>query len=224
MAYRTILLPIFIGILLGASPTFARTAPAQQMSISGVYTFPNSSVNETETPQRIPFAWSQLKRDADQICVTLTTTGLPPGAYTLWWVAFNKPQHCQAPAGLEAARCSSPDLLNVDAEPAVFGSGIGGVIGDEGVALFNACVSEHEFPADVLLGPGLTRTRHAEIHVALRYHCGAPELSNPRLLGEQISRFGGGCTAETQTPSGEANPTLLEGTCTCNDVHFAIHP
>ena len=73
--------------------------------------------------------YSTLRRISDSVRYDLHSTGLPPGAYTVWAVAFNNPDEC-------IDGCNGEDLLRTEPNPAVFWL-IGGLVGDDGVGDFH---------------------------------------------------------------------------------------
>ena len=148
--------------------------------------------------------------------MNISNKALPDGVYTVWWTAFNNPEHCTAPVAVGGAKCGGDDDF---ANPAVQASTLwatGGIVGPDGVGYFNACLKEKEFPGQHFDDIGLTDAQGAEIHLILRSHCEA-EYGTPALLGEQITLFGGGCTAIT---GGEG----IGGDCPCANIQFAVHP
>ncbi|MGH9672107.1 MAG: hypothetical protein ACRD44_02920, partial [Bryobacteraceae bacterium] len=71
------------------------------------------------------------------------TTGLTPGAYTIWIVIFNQPENCASPGG-----CMAPDLAN----PGVDGSvvyGTGSIVGMDMVANFHGSLSAGAPPMEL---------------------------------------------------------------------------
>jgi hypothetical protein len=177
----------------------------------------------------VPGGKSELFRSDDEICMNIHTKALREGAYTIWWFAFNSPEHCTSPVAVGRARCGSGDVGNTAVNASVLWA-TGGIVGPDGVGYFNACLDENKLPPPPQsqdidgLGPGLADARGAEIHLWVRSHCAAewtptPPSVTPVLLGEQITRYGGGCTMET---GGGAFGML--GDCDCTDLQFAIHP
>jgi hypothetical protein len=131
---------------------------------------------------------AKLTRSEDAVWLSINTTGLPAGAYTLWWVIFNNPEAC-------INGCSEEDLAN----PAVMGTvfrATGGVVSSNGVGHFRAHLEEGEIPSGVgeILLPGgpLLDAQRAEIHVVLRYHGPVVE----RILTKQTTTQWGGCSVE----------------------------
>jgi hypothetical protein len=128
-----------------------------------------------------------LQRGEDWIQVTLHTSGLPAGAYTVWWVIFANPAGCSTP-------CSDDDLLNPEAVVSVFWA-TGGVVRDNGIANFQARYTIGDdlgFPGmQHILGDGLLDPQTAEIHNILKYH--GPASADPDVLYDQTHTLLGSC-------------------------------
>jgi hypothetical protein len=207
---RLVLISIVVSLLAVVPPVSAEQG---KHSTSKLWTIADNKA--------VPGAKSRLFRSDDEICMNISTKALPEGAYTIWWIVFNNPEQCTSPAPVGGARCGSGDqLLNTPVNySAVWATG--GLVGPDGVGYFNACLKENTLPAPPQLpdvdGAGLMDAQGAEIHLAVRYHCEA-ESGTPALLGDQITRFGGGCTPETNFGLG------MVGDCPCANLQFAIHP
>lgn len=210
-ALRLALISVVVSLVAAVPPVYAEP---RKHSTSKLWTLADT--------EAVPGARSRLLRSDDNICMNINTRTLPEGAYTVWWFVFNSPEHCTSPAPVGGARCGPGDhLLNTPVNfSAVWATG--GIVGPHGVGYFSACLEENELPdlpqKQDVDGAGLADARGAEIHLNVRFHC-AGEYGTPALLGEQITRFGGGCTADT----GGVNFGTL-GDCPCTDLQFAIHP
>jgi hypothetical protein len=150
---------------------------------------------------------AKLTRTDDAIQLSINTTGLPAGAYTLWWVIFNNPEAC-------VDGCSEEDLGN----PAVMGTvfrATGGIVDANGVGHFRAYLQEGEVPsgvAEVLLPGGpLLDAQKAEIHVVLRYHGPVVE----RIAMKQTTTHYGGCSVAA--PAQEVDPVPSDRLYPCYD-------
>ncbi len=168
-----------------------------ETSISNMYVFPDSNN---------PVAGVVVAtRDPNSITASISTSELMAGgAYSIWWVIFNRPQFCSDPCGLD-------DLLpiNPSADPRVDASllwGSGFVADADGAANVTVRLRRNHPPGEVRFGPGLKRVAHAEAHVVLRSHGSAI----PGMVAEQTGSFGGGC--------GPA-PTFAG----CANVQFSVH-
>ena len=110
--------------------------------------------------------FATLKRGDDWIRSNIHTSGLPAGTYTVWWVIFNDPEHCDGP-------CDGGDLLNPDAGVTIFFA-TGGVIGENGIANFRAHYTEGddlgEPDTQHVLGDGALDPSRAEVHMIIKYH------------------------------------------------------
>jgi hypothetical protein len=206
-ALRLALISVVVGLLIAVPRVDA--APKKR-STSKLWTSADT--------EAVPDARSRLVRRNNEICMDISTSALPEGAYTIWWFVFNNPEHCTSPAPVGGARCGGDDDF---ANPAVNVSGLwstGNIVGPDGIGHFSACLAENTFPGQELGGPGLTDAQGAEIHLVVRSHCAA-EYGRPARLGAQLTLFGGNCTEETG--GGELGP---RGTCDCANPQFAIHP
>ncbi len=163
---------------------------------------------------------AKLRREESAISIRINTTGLPPGAYTNWWVVFNNPSACTAP-------CDLDDLFNLTQRAAVQSSvlfGAGGIVTDTGVGHFQAHLEEGVLPTgpgQVGFGPGLLNAEGAEIHYLVRYH--GPASSDPTILQKQISHIAGGCVNLAPMPGQPGNdPIAAHRLFPCYDVQAAM--
>ncbi len=115
----------------------------------------------------IVFGESTLTRTDHGVSIRLTTSGLPPGAYTAWWVVVNNPD-------------TAPGTRTV-------GRAAGHVVGQSGNATFAAHLKEGEILQGhpTLSGGSLQDARRAEIRMVIRYH--GPV--DPRRVHEQTHTF-----------------------------------
>lgn len=123
---------------------------------------------------------SVLKREDDELSYKIKTSGLPPGAYTNWWVIFNNPENC-------IDGCDVPDLFNPAVNASVFWA-TGGIVGADGKAKFEAEIEIGELPTDhpdqifAGLDLGLTNPMGAEVHIIIKYHGPVAEDEHDRWL------------------------------------------
>jgi hypothetical protein len=159
---------------------------------------------------------AKLTRSGGEVWIKINTTGLPPGAYTNWWVIFNNPAAC-------IDGCDVADLFSGD--PAIGGSilfATGGIISHTGVGHFTAHLAEGELPTlpgQVFLGTGLTDAQGAEIHYILKTH-GAPS-SDPEILDKQLTTVYGGCIGGPNHPE---DPVPEHRLFECYDPQAAAFP
>jgi hypothetical protein len=113
-----------------------------------------------------------LTRTSKGISFKIYTSGLEPGANTVWIVIFNKPQNCM---GGGPGICMAPDL----ADSAVQGSvvaGSGYLVGADGIANFSGSLDEGSPPEGIQMNVpggtanGLKNSKKAEIHLVVRKH------------------------------------------------------
>ena len=149
---------------------------------------------------------STLTRMADGVSMTFETSGLQDGAYSVWWVIYNDPDDCSD------ADCNLDDVLpppgNSAAKVSVLWA-TGGMVGDDGVGSFRASLDANSPLGQVAWGveQGLMNPRDAVIHLVLQSH--GPAV--PGSVGEQITRFNGGCPG----------PGLVNAPC--GNVQAAVH-
>ena len=167
---------------------------AQNLSETTVFNYADAS--------EIEGTYSQLFRSENAVAMELRTSGLMPEApYTVWWVIFNNPAAC-------SDACDANDLfaedgslsLNEAAEISILFAD-GAMSDAEGNGNFSAVLTQDRPFGQVLVGPGLTATQDAEIHLVVRTH---GELI-PELAYGQLSQ-GSACTD-----------------CYKKDVQFAVH-
>ncbi len=131
--------------------------------------------------------FATLKRGDDWIRSNIHTSGLPAGTYTVWWVIFNDPEHCDGP-------CDENDLLNPDAGVSIFFA-TGGIVGENGIANLRAHYVDGEDRGEPgtqdVLGDGALDPSRAEVHMIIKYH--GPPSDDPDTLWEQTHTLLGGC-------------------------------
>lgn len=185
-------------VLLGAVLTVTATGPGGVSAATTVSTAPvvafmaagdvGGGVLEPGTtfpPTSRGFA--TLERGSNWVQVNIQSSGLPAGAYTVWWVVFNTPDGC-------AGGCGEDDLLNPDANVSVFWAA-GGIVQDNGVSNFR---DRHAMGDDLgepgsqhILGDGSLNPAWAEIHNVIKYH--GPASNDLETLHEQTHTILGGC-------------------------------
>ena len=180
----TAVVVLLVGVLA------VQAAPAQRSSV------PMHPAGDPHTD--IEGRSSALVRTDNGVSMTIHTSGLDAGAYTIWWVIFNDPSQCSD------EECGEDDVLpppgNEDAGVSVLRA-TGHVVGKSGKGNFGAGLSVGD-TSEALWGPGLTNPRGAEIHLIVRSH---GEVI-PGEVNDQIHTVNGGC------PPNE-----------CVDVQMALH-
>jgi hypothetical protein len=126
---------------------------------------------------------AMLVRTDKGVTMTIHTSGLDPGAaYTVWWVIYNNPEHCQSDL------CTDPpDFGNPDVQATLLHA-TGHVIGNNRVGNFAAHLAEGDPSSGDELG--LVDASKAQIELVVRSH-GQPI---PGMVKEQITMFNGGCS------------------------------
>jgi hypothetical protein len=170
---------------------FVTAAPAQK-DRSGNLKSSISKVTLFGTTTVVPAAGSTLSRNNEGVYWNISTSGLPVGeVVTLWVAVFNDPSYC-APAG-----CSAPDLNNPFVNGSLQYAG-GAIVGVNGRADFSGYLAAGDntgaafpFPGLPNPAPGIVNPKAADIHLVIRKH--GPANSDPTILQQQLSSFGGGC-------------------------------
>ena len=153
---------------------------------------------------------SKLVRHMDWLQFSIHTSGLPPGAYTVWWVIVNDPSECSA------TPCTILDIVfNPDTEAAVFWA-TGGIVLENGIGNFSDRTHVGELPGGdgqiFQPGPGgLQNPMGAEVHLIVKYH--GPASDDPEVLYEQTHTLLGSCDSGANAqPNGQ-----------CFDPQAAVH-
>jgi hypothetical protein len=124
---------------------------------------------------------AKLLRGEDFVQLNAHTTGLPPGAYTVWWGFINKPEMCAVPGA-----CTPVDIFNPITDGSVFWA-TGGLVQENGVGNFNARVYAGTLPQGedqiLLAGNGLTNVQGAVVFSVIKYH--GPASDDPAELYAQ---------------------------------------
>lgn len=165
-------------------------------------------------------SFATLKRGKNYIQFNIHTTGLPQGAYTVWYVIFNDPSICTTanPAG---GACDLPDLLGAK-------TGIvwatGGIVQANGIGNFQDRIyvgenrDETAFRGGDLASP-LASPDGAEVHLIIKYHGLA--ANDPDVLYSQTHTLIGNCGADEGANSYYAGPLFM---IQCFDPQVAIFP
>lgn len=132
---------------------------------------------------------STFVRTRDAVLYTIQTSGLPPGAYTVWWVVINRPDLCSS------TPCTEEDIFfNPAVESSVFWS-TGGIVRENGIANFHDRLRIGDnlgTPGDQhVFGPGLLYPMTAEVHNIIKYH--GPASEDPGILQLQLTTLLGDC-------------------------------
>jgi hypothetical protein len=133
---------------------------------------------------------STLRRGDDWLSYNIHTTGLPPGAYTNWWIIWNYPENCSDGA------CDDDDFVNPDnpAGVSVFWA-TGGIVQENGVGNFHGRAKVGELPGGEdqvpIPGPGLVNPKTALVLNIIKYH--GPASDDPDDLFLQTYTLTGLC-------------------------------
>jgi len=164
---------------------------------------------------------STLHRNKNGITVNFKAENLHPGAYTIWWVIWNKPQECEVPG-----ECLDGDFaIADDVEVEVMYAG-GNVVGNNGKGNFSGhlnvddasgSINEEFFGLNSYGGLQSGNTFDAEVHVVLRTH--GPAV--PGLVNEQIGSYEGGCDDPLLYLPFTVYPDVIGE---CADIAAAVFP
>ncbi len=159
---------------------------------------------------------SVLDRQSDKLRYRISTNGLPPGAYTNWWIIFNHPEFCEGGPEL----CNGDDLfLNPDVNGTVFWA-TGGIVKDDGIGKFRARIHADEVPQEegqLIFGDGLEpgQAEAAVVHLVVKYH--GPPSDDPDVLYDQTHTLLGHCD------QGVNGVIADNGSLQCFDPQFVAH-
>ncbi|MBT8234894.1 MAG: hypothetical protein KJO04_01770 [Bacteroidia bacterium] len=164
---------------------------------------------------------STLHRNKNGITANFKAENLYPGAYTLWWVIWNKPGECE-----ESGACLDTDFASADdVEVEVMYAG-GHVVSNNGKANISAhlnvddaseSINEDFFELGTYGGLQAGNTFAAEVHLVLRTH--GPVV--PGIVNEQINSYEGGCDDPLQYGPFTEYPNVVGE---CADIAAAVFP
>lgn len=135
------------------------------------------------------------------ITATMTSAALTPDyAYSIWWVVFNRPQHCAVPK-----QCQISDLANDAVKPSVFWGG--GLLADsDGYGTTQLELRRGRTDRELFANTknyGLQNLKDAEIHLVLRTH---EDIGMAGTVAKQIGTANEACPAAG-----------------CRNVFFSVH-
>lgn len=137
---------------------------------------------------------SVLKRKADRIEYNVSTTGLPPGAYTNWIVTIDNPGNCLT------SPCTDVDVFERTEEvgATVFWAA-GKTVNQNGKGNFSATIKVGVLPTgDDQVGwplegaTGLQNPLGGEFHIIVKYH--GLTSQDPEIRKSQLSTLTGSCS------------------------------
>jgi hypothetical protein len=171
--------------------------------------------------------FATLKRGSNFIQFNLHTTGLPEGAYTVWYVIFNEPDDCNEPnpAGGVCAGANPPTDLMLSTTAIIWATGK--VVKANGVGNFQdrIYVGERREPGtqEAFIGGDLNapleNPQDAEVHLIVKYHGLASD--DPDVLYEQTHTLLGSCGEDEGANSFYAGPIFG---VQCFDPQAAVFP
>lgn len=168
-----------------------------------------------------PVGSSTIRRNADGVLATFESAGNVAGhALTLWWVVFNRPANCSAPAcdlddiyiGGDPSAGLDPDAI-ADAD-VVSGYAAGTVVNRDGTASMASRLALGAPGVEIAFGTGpVLKVAGAEVHLVARSH--GPVVQ--AVAVDQLTSYRGGCTNLLVPPARATSPG------DCVDDQFAAH-
>lgn len=191
-----------LALAMGTVVMMANSAMAEPASRSTrpVVSLPSLSV--------VPGATSTITRTDSGIHATITTNGLPAGAYTVWILVFNDPSVCGG------SLCSPP--LHIGASNGGVHFGAGHVVSGRGPTNFAVNLAVGDSSGQIAGPSALLDPRGAEIHLAIRSH--GPAI--PGLVDDQIRTVAGACSGDPAALAGEIGD---DGYFKCFEIQAAAH-
>lgn len=189
--------------LLLCGPLVAQSGPGPQFMFNFLTRVSSSDLIWIANGELVKRGSSTVVLDGTGVSLTLQTAELEPEhVYTVWWMIFNKPQHCSA------TPCLPDDLFNPAVEASLLYA-TGEIADSWGQADFSAHLPRGVEPnGQVLFGPAL-QARFPEIQVVVRTH-GAAEAFTAEELEQALMTFEGGCD-------------IVGGPNFCEDQQIAFH-
>lgn len=168
---------------------------------------------------------SELVRTDHGVTLTLKTSGLVPDhAVTLWLIAANSPQDCQAGTP-GRSQCGPEDHVNGRGDMSVQNVA-GRIVGGNGTARYGAHLRVGDTTHVLFEGePGLLDPRGAELILILKTH--GPKI--PGLADEMLSTFAAGCEAPPFPPSLDPVEEMIGTTLDadeandCAEIQVSVH-
>ena len=190
-------------LLLLSAPLAAQSGLGSQLLFNFLTRVSSSDLIWIANGELVKRGSSTVTLDGAGASLVLQTAGLEPGhVYTVWWMIFNKPQHCSA------TPCLPDDLFNPAVEASLLYA-TGEIADSWGQADFSAHLPRGVEPnGQVLFGPALA-ARFPEIQVVVRTH-GSAEAFTPEELEQALMTFEGGCD-------------IVGGPNFCEDQQIAFH-
>jgi hypothetical protein len=217
-AERLPVVAIVLFTTLAVTATPARGSSADH-SDSPVFTIPSP-----ESPPAVVGS-SHLVRTDSGVSLTLQTSGLVPDhAVTLWLIAANNPEECEA--GIPGlSQCGPQDHAEGRGDISVHNVA-GRIVGGKGTAQYGAHQRVGDTSNVLFHGePGLLDPRGAEILLVLKTH--GPKI--PGLTNEMLSTFAAGCATPVFPPSLDpvdemVGTTLPEDQANdCAEIQISVH-
>lgn len=170
---------------------------------------------------------ASLKRGTDYIQFNLHTTGLPEGAYTVWYVIFNEPGDCTEPNPANGA-CAGGAGADFGLPTTAIVWATGGIVRANGVGNFHnrLYVGERRAPGtqEVLVGGALDspleNPQGAEVHLIVKYH--GPASRNRAVLFAQTHSILGSCGINEGANPLDLGPSF--GGVHCFDPQAVVFP
>lgn len=180
-------------------------------------------LNEGDVFPPGPNSYATLERGQNHLGFRVYTTGLPPGAYTVWWIIFNDPASCNEPNAAGGRCAGTEEVLDLFLPSTGVVWATGGIVRSDGVGYFSdrLMVGEQRDETVILgsdLSSPLQNTRGAEVHLAIKYH--GPASSDRDVLYAQTHTLLGSCDGTGGANSYDLPPPF--GPYQCFDPHGVV--
>ncbi len=144
------------------------TAKPPTITVNEVTTFQDTDGSALDPREGIEGSMTTLERKNNKISMTIETSELPAGVYTIWW-------------HLETGQPNESILWATYT-----------IVGEDGEGSFSGTLKENKNPGFVFLGDGLDDARGADVEMFIRYH-GPARFGEPEILNIQLTDPFGGC-------------------------------
>lgn len=208
--------------------TIVQTAPVFTFQPAGDFGGADNVLTPGDMFPPGPNSSATLKRGSNFLHFNIHTSGLPPGAYTVWWIIFNYPSDCADPNPAGGLCAGTPESADIFLSNAAIIWATGKEVQANGIGNFNDMlyIDEHRseyFHIGSALNSPLENPQGAEVHFAIKYHGLASD--DPEEFYTQTHTLTGGCDASDGANSYDLNflPAPI-GPFQCFDPQAVVFP